>query len=209
MCWSRLILVAAALPLCGCTMVRQAVHNIEFEHTLRSDIKEQQALHRQLAMDAWLETWSASGDAAPEAGYAEGFVDGFADFLDRGGAAEAPPAPPKKFWFGESLSAEGRQVSIRYLKGFADGAEAAQESGLRKDSLVPVVLPGHGPPPDSVLPNSVLPEPSPPAGELPPPVDVGPLPREIGPGSANARRRPDVVAPWPNDPMPVGYVPRR
>ena len=216
---NRLIVLVGLSPLLGCTMVSQAVHNIEYEKALRADLKERSVANRQIAMDFWLESWVASGDAAPEPEFVEGFVDGFADFLDHGGVGEAPPVPPKRFWSGDALNPEGRLIAQRYLDGFAIGATAARESGLRRDALVVVRLPGQplppGTPPEVLPPPEPAPEPESPvlpksdldraSWRVPMPVQQGRTAQEEikeEPFPLGGQR---LVGPWPGEPMPIDF----
>src|SRR4051794_10282285 len=144
--WNRLTALVGVLPLCGCTLVSRAVYNVEYDKTLRADLRERSAEHRRLAEEAWVGAWAAGGGAAPDPGFAEGFVDGFADYLDHGGPGGPPAVPPNQYRFGAALSPEGHRSAARYADGFAAGAAAARASGLRVNSLVPVFLPPAGDP---------------------------------------------------------------
>lgn len=183
---TRLTLVLAALPLCGCTLVSRAIYNIEYEHSVRSELAGRSSAHRRLAMEAWTEyqAEAAGSDADLSPGFPEGFLDGFTDFLDSGGSALPPAAPPNHYRFGDALSPEGHAAAARYFRGFGVGARLARESGLRKDALVPVFVPVPSPDdhPPIVGPVRMPPELPPPKPVLlPREVEPGPAPREIGP----------------------------
>jgi hypothetical protein len=180
---TRLLLLAAALPVCGCTLIDRAVYNIEYEKVLQADLAERGAYHRALAEQAWGEAWMAGGEPTADGPYGEGFVDGFADYLDHGGWAGPPAAPPNRYRFGRALSPEGHAAAARYFAGFAAGARSAQVSGLRRFSLVPVQAPlapaaeALGPGPAELPRPTVLP----PAGERGPPPRIVPGPEAPGP----------------------------
>jgi hypothetical protein len=168
----RLALVLAALAPCGCTLVDRAVYNIEYDKTLQADLADRSAYHRMLGEEAWGEAWMAGGEVTSDGAFGEGFVDGFADYLDHGGSGNPPAAPPNQYRFGWALSPEGHAEAARYSRGWAAGARAAQASGLRKHSLVPVLMP---------IPEELAPVERPAArpAELPPPGQLGPSPREV------------------------------
>lgn len=183
---TRLLPLAGVALLGGCTLVSRAVYNVEYSQQVRADLDELHEEHRRLAGEAWLEYWAGCGRDVTEPGLADGFIDGFADYLDRGGPAGPPAVPPNEYRFGDAHSPAGRAAAARYAEGFAAGARAARDSGLRVNSIVPVFLPvaapdtagpvfGSRPPalpgPPEILPPArpVPPEAAPPA----PPADTG------------------------------------
>jgi len=165
MAWTRLVALVGVAPVCGCTLIPRAIYNVEYDHAVRSDLADLNQRHRRLAHDAWVEYWAASGEAVPDAGLEAGFVDGFADYLNQGGPGGPPAVPPNEFRFGDAHTPGGRRAAARYAEGFAAGALAAQASGLREPSIVPVFQPiraADAPPPDAAPPArpDVLPVPA-------------------------------------------------
>ena len=179
----------AMVPSTGCTLVSRAVYNVHYDKTLRADLEEKSALHRKLGQEAWLDAWAAGSAAVPDAAFGNGFVDGFADFLDRGGSGDPPSAPPNAFRFGDALTPAGYQAAARYFEGFAEGARAARASGRRADVLVPLSwsnLGDHRRPVESDSPGAL-------PGLLPPPRQLGPMPREVRSSAAKTPKRPPAV----------------
>jgi hypothetical protein len=62
--------------------------------------------------------------------FQDGFIAGYADVAS-GKSGCLPALPPRRYWDPSSLDAAGRQTSLAWYDGYAQGAECAQEDGVR------------------------------------------------------------------------------
>ncbi len=149
------------------------------------------------AKEAWQEAQAACPDQAFSKDYGEGFVAGFRDYLDAGGNGEPPPVPPFRYRLARYDSPEGHQAIEDWYAGFRHGVAAARASGLRELNVIPLSAPPVDAVADAQPPAGPGPGPAaltfgpgpggPPAGGLPPPIEVVPdqlpLPRPATPPS--------------------------
>lgn len=99
-------------------------------HDLRSDAKV-----------AWQEVRCQYPRCMFSAEFRDGFIDGFSDYLDRGGYANPPAVPPKKYQRNKYLNAEGHALIQDWFLGYQYGVDVALATGQRKFLTVPVLLP--------------------------------------------------------------------
>jgi hypothetical protein len=105
----------------------------------------EEALTRELRRDArcaWREVRCQFPRRMFSEEFREGFLDGYTDYLDRGGDASPPLAPPAKLTRNKKYySPEGQSLLKDYLLGFKYGTEVAVATGCRQFLTVPVLLP--------------------------------------------------------------------
>jgi hypothetical protein len=186
----RLRLLAVAVVLCpvaaGCgTFFADAARNI-FEAPVRScdDCHLRMRLHH-VAERAWDEVVAAHPERRSSHDFADGFVAGYADYLYRGGPPLPPAVPPFCYQLRWYETPQGHLAIEQWYAGFAEGAAAAQASGLRDTVVIPLSQPPINAVkrPDIVTPAPVAPPAAPPPADLPPPrvLDDAPAPEAAPP----------------------------
>jgi len=116
-CTILVLLLSAAAN--GCHTTRDALDDLSIRMR-----------NRTCACQAWHE----SGWKHVNPPYVEHFEDGFtAGYVDvaSGKSGCLPPLPPRRYWSPSSLDSAGRQTSRAWYNGYAQGALAAQEDGVR------------------------------------------------------------------------------
>lgn len=85
--------------------------------------------NRSCASRAWQKSgWKQVNP--PNVGHFEdGFTAGYVDVAS-GKSGCPPPLPPRKYWKPSPLDSPGRQASLAWYKGYAQGARSAQEDGI-------------------------------------------------------------------------------
>lgn len=188
-------LVAIGLSCSGCEIAALTARNLKYETCYYSTECITHERCRKLALNAWNETLATGHVPNPSEDYASGFQDGFAEYLERGGMGVPPPMPPRRYWKPRYQTPEGHQAIQEWYAGYAHGAAAARESGLRELIVVPSSVTGsHGP----VLPGLPV---------LPPPMikpeEVAPTPRPLPSGSQSVVPQPPPTVPVPLPPPSV------
>lgn len=165
---ASLLYLGLCLPSTGCHVFWYGTYNLVEESVRALDERSTCQRNANLAHVAWRRVEEETGsDRTYSADYICGFKQGFADYLDSGGAAEAPPLPPPRYWTVHYQTPEGRQAVADWTTGFRHGALLARDSGFREERvLVPVSLrcPGQLTPPligpsANPLPETPLPMP--------------------------------------------------
>lgn len=182
----------------GCTLARNAVHNLANETVAHWDEKKLSRQLRAEAEAAWAVYCPQAGGALSE-DFAAGFRDGYADFLESGGNGSPPAVPPLRYRRSGYLNPEGHARIRDYFAGFKVGADTAAASGHREYLTVPVLLSDEAPP--ATLPGVQLP-----AAQSQPPSQPPVMPPPAGPPVRAGERLP---APLPLDPATGLPVPNR
>ena len=177
--WKTVVLAGCLAPaLAGCNIYYYAARNIINEPiTLAEQLCRTHNL-RSEARDAWYEVREQYSRCLFTAEFQDGFVEGFSDYLDRGGYAQPPAVPPKKYTRNKYLTAACQPLVQDYFLGFQYGVEVALATGQRKTLVVPVLLPTRTQ--ASPTFNVVRPPAAAAAGEpLPPPQPAVPVPTAV------------------------------
>ncbi len=98
-------------------------------------------LHRRMAKDALKSHASMHPGEHGTADFEAGFLDGYTRYLDKGGAGNPPPVPPRCYWRVKYRTPEGRQAVEEYFAGFRTGSAAAMASGFRRVDTIASSLP--------------------------------------------------------------------
>lgn len=155
------------------TMIFEPVHYCESFDRIKTHCR-----HKRFA-EASLEDYMHVHDPeAPSPDFACGYVDGFTRYLDKGGAGNPPPVPPRQYWRVDNRGPQGRRGAEEWFAGFRAGAAAAMASGLRQVETVPASVANFRSSVGTVqeqTPNSL------PGEALPPPREVLPAPLNPGP----------------------------
>ncbi len=174
--WKSVALALCSVPvLAGCGAVRNLTGESRQAHT-------QRAIECDLRADAhaaWLTVRAQNDRRAFTDEFYDGFLDGFVDYLDRGGAAQPPVAPPIKYVRNKNYyTPEGHCLINDYYLGFKYGTDVATASGRRQFLTVPVLLADPNCPPAApAIPGApavpYVPKPKPKSDDpLPPPRPV-------------------------------------
>lgn len=207
-----LLLVIAAACGSGCTLARNAVHNLTNETVSHWDEKKLSRRLRAQADAAWLGYCAQAGGQLSE-DFAGGFRDGYADYLESGGNGSPPAVPPLRYRRSQYLSPEGHGRVRDYFAGFKAGTDCAAASGHRHYLTVPVLLSDDPPPtplPGVQLPAAtVVPSTSVLPSVVPSPVRVGerlPAPRPMDAATGLPIPERPTVQPLPKTEPPVPVV---
>jgi len=157
------------------------------EHTARNlfneptELLDNKKLSRQLRHEskaAWGEVCRQYPQRTFTVDFADGFTAGFVDYLESGGTAQPPAAPPVKYRRSRYMNVEGHAQIQDYFCGFKYGCDVAAASGQRDFITVPILVPE--PPAEAPVQARQIPteavRPMPKAGEPPPKpkaVDMG------------------------------------
>jgi hypothetical protein len=191
MSWKSVVWASCLLPvLAGCG----TVYNLTTETCL---IHAQHGIKHKLRKDAQV-AWQTVCGQNPRRSFThefhEGFLDGYVDYLDRGGSAQQPAAPPIKYVYAKRyFSPEGHCLVRDYCLGFKYGADVAVASGRREFLTVPVLPPA----------SAVVEVPAHPATPVPsgtPSIPSAPPPRPVPGGKPNPPKKSD-------DPPPLDIRP--
>lgn len=140
-----LLLACAAPTLGGCNLAYYTVKNVFNEpYTLADQLLRHHDLKSE-GKEAWQEIRIQYPRCMFSHEFREGFLDGFADYLDRGGNAQPPAVPPKKFTRNKYLNQEGHALIKDYFLGFQYGVDVALATKQREVLTVPVLLPDRNP----------------------------------------------------------------
>ena len=132
------VVLASQIVLSGCHLQRCHTLWNNVCRTVKREPKcfdycDRSEYFRELACKFWCE--NMSGNPGSEH-FRAGFTDGFADYLRYGGDGLAPVLPPRRYW--EPSTGVCRLDAIEQWKsGFQVGSEAARESGLRDQIVMP------------------------------------------------------------------------
>jgi len=86
--------------------------------------------NRTYACQAWHESgWKRVNPPHVEH-FEDGFITGYVDVAS-GKSGSLPALPPRRYWNPSSLDSAGRQTSLAWYNGYAQGAQSAQEDGVR------------------------------------------------------------------------------
>lgn len=136
--WKAVAVALCSVPvLAGCGAVRNLTNETRLAHAQRAiehDLRSE-------ARAAWQTVRAQNDRRAFTEEFYDGFLDGYVDYLDRGGAAQPPAAPPMKYVREKRYySEQGHCLINDYYLGFKYGAEVAVASGRRRFLTVPVAL---------------------------------------------------------------------
>lgn len=221
-----LVILGCLAPLSGCHLATNIARNAYNEP---AEIRDEYKLVRKLRHEgkaAFAEVKRQYPRRSFSHDFESGFVDGYLDYLDRGGKAEMPPAPPLRYRRERYMNPEGHAQIRDYFLGFKYGMDVAIATGCRPFYTVPILVAEHGelpplnitvlpPPPDANAPIPKLGSPLPlpqeakPGTGTPPAPTATPAPTQTPtpvptPGLGNP------VAPMPGGssvPIPPGAVP--
>lgn len=198
---SGFLLIAAGLTgATGCSLARNAVHNLANETAAHWDERKLSRQLRAEADAAWTAYCLQAGGALTD-DFAAGFRDGYADYLESGGNGSPPAVPPLRYRRSGYLNPEGHARIREYFAGFKAGMDTAVVSGHRQYLTVPVLLADERPP--APLPGTQLPA----ARPLPAATPVTPTAPMVRAGEKLPTPRPmgevaDPPAPAPGLPIP-------
>ncbi len=170
---------------------------------------------RQDARAAWREVRSQYPRRVFSAEFRDGFIDGYTDYLDRGGDAQPPAAPPLRYTRHQKYyTPEGHALIRDYYLGFQYGVDVAVATGQRQYLTVPILIPDAGaiPPEIPDVPIVPLHEPlAPTVPTVPPPSTGGekpPAPSDVKPAPLpDPRPLPPQVPQVPQVPPTSSPVP--
>jgi hypothetical protein len=176
--WKRVAWLGCLAPVCGgCFPALHGAHALVAENAVAST---EAGIERRISHHA-RQAWRAVRDQYPRKAFTpefrDGFLDGYADYLDRGGDAQPPAAPPARYTTNKKyFTPEGHALIRDYFLGFQYGTEVAVATGQRQFLTVPVLVPDGdpilaGPPAEALAPTI------PPAAVMPAPPVPLPLPR--------------------------------
>lgn len=143
MTWRRVAWAGCLAPLFGggCNIAYYAARNVVNEPVQACDNVSRTGHLRKQARVAWREVREQFPRKAFTAEFRDGFLDGFVDYLDRGGNAQPPVVPPRRYTRNDYLTPEGHLLIKDYFLGFRYGLDVAVASGRRQFLVVPVLLP--------------------------------------------------------------------
>jgi hypothetical protein len=121
----------------GCTLIKNASHNVVLELSLCKEECLEKCRNRKLAETAWQAYNEAHPNQTTSPDYANGFQEGFADYLFAGGDDQTPILPPFHYWKKRYQSPLGYQAMEEWAAGFRQGIAVARASGLRQWITVP------------------------------------------------------------------------
>ncbi len=141
MCWKALLLAGCAAPFSGCLLAEHTARNLFNEPTELLDNKKLSRQLRHESKAAWSEVCQQSPKRTFTVDFADGFTAGFVDYLESGGTAQPPAAPPVKYRRSRYMNVEGHARIQDYFCGFKYGCDVAAASGQRELITVPILLP--------------------------------------------------------------------
>ncbi len=139
--WKALLLAGFAAPFSGCLLAEHTARNLFNEPTELLDNKKLSRQLRHESKAAWGDVCRQYPRRTFTVDFADGFTAGFVDYLESGGAAQPPAAPPVKYRRSRYMNVEGHARIQDYFCGFKYGCDVAAASGQRDLITVPILLP--------------------------------------------------------------------
>lgn len=116
---STILVLLLSVAANGCYTTRDALDDLSirlWNHTL--------------ARRAWHRSGWERVNPPDAQHFEDGFIAGYADVAS-GKSGCLPALPPRRYWDPSSLDSAGRQTSLAWYNGYAEGALSAQEDGVR------------------------------------------------------------------------------
>ena len=140
--WKRVAWAGCLAPLFGgCLSVYHPHHDAVAEGIVAQSERGIALEIRKKASVAWIAVRCEFPRKVFTPEFRDGFLDGYTDYLDRGGDAQPPAVPPRRYTQNKKyFTPEGHLLVRDYFLGFKYGADVAVATGQRQYLTVPVLI---------------------------------------------------------------------